>query len=112
MNSFIFITFLKVLFELALCSNNYDIMQNASANSAFMQKFLIASIKNPSKLNCLVNCNLNDQCLSAQFNDQDSNLNNCFLFNNSLNLNLIKPASNSNLFNKKSKFLIFHNYRP
>ena len=92
-----FAVFCKVVLIKGSNWETFSLSQNLSVISNVN---LISSLKAPSQLNCLVSCNLNSGCLSAEFK-QDGR---CLLFNKIFNfINETVSSNNSNLFQKNGK---------
>ena len=82
--------------ELIKCLN-FDKFFGPEHSSVISNIKLISSLRLPSQLNCLVSCNLNSACKSAEFKQDGS----CLLFNKSFDLAIETVLSdNSNLFQK------------
>jgi hypothetical protein len=83
--------------------NKYDLQVNKIVNSTLDQLWLIQSNRKLSKVKCLADCNLNDECYTARFIPDSLENYNCFLYNKYFDPIEIMSSLNSNLYIKHCK---------
>lgn len=79
-----------VSFSFIICDgilNAFKKYENNSVSNSFQQSYLMAKYSLKSALDCVLYCNINDQCLSVVFNKSvNQPFANCFWYNHSTSL--------------------------
>ena len=86
-------------------SSAFNIQSNKNVTSQFSQSYSMASFYKIRKMNCLTECNKDNKCSVAVY---DQNNQSCYLFNGHLNHSTdTMNAQSMNVFNKKSIIILF-----
>ena len=96
------ITIISMLKGLAFVQNKYSLQIDTSINtSSIKSTYLIEKYKASSKIMCLLQCNLIENCFSVAYNQ--NSIANCFLYSKYFSSNELTPLKNTLFYSKECK---------
>jgi hypothetical protein len=97
----IIILLLHIILTHAMNDRHYKIQKNTNVGSNIAQ--LIKSFKIKNKLKCVIQCNINDQCLSLEFSEYSDINDNCFIYKQYFDSTEISQSNVSDLLQCECK---------
>jgi hypothetical protein len=97
----VLILLLTIILAHAMKLRQYNIQKNTNVSSNIAQ--LIKSFKIKDKLSCIIQCNINDQCLSLEFSEYSAINDNCFIYKQYFDQTEISQSNVSDLLQCECK---------
>ena len=98
----VIIKIISMLTGLAFVQNKYSLQIDTSINtSSIKSTYLIEKYKASSKIMCLLQCNLIENCFSVAYNQ--NSIANCFLYSKYFSSNELTPLKNTLFYSKECK---------
>ncbi len=97
----IIILLLHIILTHAMNDRQYKIQKNTNVGSNIAQ--LIKSFKIKNKLKCVIQCNINDQCLSLEFSEYSNINDNCLIYKQYFDQTEISQSNVSDLLQCECK---------